>query len=62
MVATHSDQALRLLSDPDRMERETLGAIRYQPNRATLHTDTRLLPAERRAWASWNYHRLEAEQ
>ncbi len=35
-----------------------LGAIRYQANRATLHTDERLLPANRRAWASWNYHRL----
>jgi hypothetical protein len=35
-----------------------LGAIRYQPNRATLHTDERLLPRSRRAWASWNYHRL----
>jgi uncharacterized protein len=62
VLATHSDQALRLLSDPDRMELETLGAMRYQTNRATLHTDTSLLPTERRAWASWNYHRLEAER
>lgn len=62
VLATHSDQALRLLSDPDRMERETLGALRYQPNRATLHTDSSLLPTERRAWASWNYHRLDAER
>ena len=61
VVATHSDQALHLLSDPDRVERAVLGAIRYQPNRATLHTDTRLLPRHRRAWASWNYHRLRAD-
>jgi predicted NAD/FAD-binding protein len=58
VVATHSDQALELLSDPSRLEREVLGAIRYQPNRATLHTDQSLLPTNRRAWASWNYHRL----
>jgi predicted NAD/FAD-binding protein len=58
VVATHSDQALALLSDPSPAEREVLGAIRYQRNRATLHTDVRLLPANRRAWASWNYHRL----
>ncbi len=58
VLATHSDQALRLLSDPTVPEREVLGAIRYQANRATLHTDERLLPANRRAWASWNYHRL----
>lgn len=61
IVATHSDQALRMLSDPDRAERSTLGAIRYQANRATLHTDAQLLPRTRRAWASWNYHRLHAE-
>ena len=58
VLATHSDQALGLLSDPSVAEREVLGAIRYQPNRATLHTDERLLPRSRRAWASWNYHRL----
>jgi uncharacterized protein len=58
VVATHSDQALALLSDPSPMEREVLSAIRYQPNRATLHTDASLLPTNRRAWASWNYHRL----
>jgi len=58
VVATHSDQALELLSDPSPVEREVLGAIRYQPNRATLHTDERLLPTSRRAWASWNYHHL----
>ena len=58
VVATHSDQALELLSDPSPAERDVLGAIRYQENRATLHTDVRLLPANRRAWASWNYHRV----
>ncbi len=62
VLATHSDQALSLLSDPDRREHETLSALRYQSNRAVLHTDASLLPAERRAWASWNYHRLGAEQ
>jgi predicted NAD/FAD-binding protein len=58
VVATHSDQALELLSDPTPVEREVLGTIAYQPNRATLHTDVSLLPANRKAWASWNYHRL----
>jgi len=58
VVATHSDQALELLSDPSPVEREVLGAIGYQSNRATLHTDISLLPTNRRAWASWNYHRL----
>lgn len=57
VLAVHSDQALGLLADPTGEERATLGAIRYQHNRATLHTDTRLLPVNRRAWAAWNYLR-----
>jgi predicted NAD/FAD-binding protein len=56
VIATHSDQALRLLSDPTRAERDILGSIRYQPNVATLHTDSSLLPRARRARAAWNYH------
>ncbi len=56
VLATHSDQALALLADPAPEEREILGAMRYQPNETTLHTDTSVLPRTRRAWASWNYH------
>jgi predicted NAD/FAD-binding protein len=62
ILATHSDQALRLLADPSPMEQQVLGAIRYQPNRAVLHTDERLLPRSPRARASWNYHRAAVEQ
>ena len=54
--ACHSDQALRLLEDPTHDEREVLGAVRYQPNEAILHTDDSLMPRRRRAWAAWNYH------
>ena len=56
ILATHSDQALQLLSDASPAEHEILGAIRYQPNVATLHTDERFLPGDPRARASWNYH------
>ncbi|MFY9342555.1 MAG: FAD-dependent oxidoreductase [Planctomycetota bacterium] len=56
VVATHSDQALRLLADASPAERAVLGAIRYQENDVVLHTDERLLPRRRRAWAAWNYH------
>ncbi len=55
VIATHSDQALRLLGDASADERSILGAISYQPNVATLHTDERLLPSTVRARASWNY-------
>lgn len=55
-LACHSDQALALLQDATDAEREVLGAIRYQPNEAILHTDASLMPSRRRAWAAWNYH------
>jgi uncharacterized protein len=57
VLAVHSEDALALLADPTPQERATLGAIRYQSNHATLHTDTSLLPVNRRAWAAWNYIR-----
>ena len=59
VIATHSDQALALLADASRAEREVLGAIRYQENEAVLHCDARLLPRRRKCWSSWNYHVLD---
>ncbi|WP_415960063.1 NAD(P)/FAD-dependent oxidoreductase [Streptomyces sp. 021-4] len=55
VIATHPDQALRLLADPTDAERETLGAFTYSRNPTLLHTDTTLLPRSRGARASWNY-------
>ena len=55
VFACHSDQALKLLADPTPQEVKLLGAIRYRDNIAVLHTDTRLMPRRKSAWASWNY-------
>ena len=55
VIATHSDQALAMLSDPSPTEKEILGAIPYQKNLTILHTDTSLLPLHRKIWSSWNY-------
>lgn len=55
VIATHSDQALKLLADPSDAERDILGAIPYEPSTAVLHTDERAMPRRRAAWASWNY-------
>lgn len=60
VIATHSDQALAMLTDPTGAEDEVLGAIRYGANETVLHTDASLMPARRAAWASWNYHLGEA--
>ena len=54
VLACHSDQALHLLADADTRERDILGAMRYQANDTVLHTDARLLPRNRKAWAAWN--------
>ncbi len=55
VVATHADQALRLLADPSDEERSVLGAFRYTSNETVLHTDERFLPHAHAARASWNY-------
>lgn len=56
VIAAHSDQALAMLADATPRERALLGAFPYQANDAVLHTDSRMLPRSRRAWASWNFH------
>lgn len=55
VVACHSDQALAILADASREEAALLGSVRFQMNRVVLHTDTRLMPKSRRAWAAWNH-------
>ena len=61
VLAAHSDQSLAMLRQPTAAEAEVLGAIRYQPNRAVLHTDTSVLPQRPAAWAAWNYERAAAQ-
>ena len=61
VFACHTDQTLQLLgADATPAEVQVLGAIRYQPNRAVLHTDASLLPSRRSAWAAWNYESSSA--
>ncbi len=57
VLATHSDQALQILSDPSVAEREVLGL--FGTSQTEPHsTPTNSFPKCRPAWASWNYHRL----
>jgi len=53
-IATHSDTALAMLEKPTDLERRVLGGIEYQDNTMCLHTDTSILPKNKKAWASWN--------
>jgi len=54
IVATHPDQALKILADPTLEEKEQLGKWRYYKNRVVLHTDQSVLPANRKLWCTWN--------
>lgn len=55
VLATHAPTSLSLLSDASETERAILGAVRYQPNSAYLHTDVSLMPRRRKVWSAWNY-------
>lgn len=57
VIATHADEALKLLADPSDEERAALGSWSYSTNRTVLHTDATLLGPRRRLWAAWNYRR-----
>ena len=59
ILACHADQALAMLDDPSELERDVLGAFPYQANKATLHTDSALLPRRQAARQAWNFHLFE---
>ncbi len=60
ILATHSDDSLRMLSDPTAQESRALGAIAYQPNDIVLHADESIMPRNRKTWASWIYSENKA--
>ncbi|MGZ6295674.1 MAG: NAD(P)/FAD-dependent oxidoreductase [Candidatus Limnocylindrales bacterium] len=62
VMATHADEALRLLGDPDDRERRVLGAFEYSRNQVVLHTDERVLPTRARARGSWNVRTLDCRR
>jgi predicted NAD/FAD-binding protein len=55
VIATHADQALRLLGQPTKLERELLQPFQYQPNVAKLHFDESVMPKSKSTWSAWNY-------
>ncbi len=55
VIATHGDQALKLLDDPTPDEQRLLGAFRYSRNLAVLHSDRSLMPRRKVTWSAWNY-------
>ncbi|OWQ84475.1 NAD/FAD-binding protein [Roseateles aquatilis] len=55
VLATHADEALRLLPSPSDTEAHLLGTFSYSRNLAVLHSDPALMPRRRAVWCSWNY-------
>jgi predicted NAD/FAD-binding protein len=55
VFACHSDQTQALIADQNPLENQIVSAFKYQPNSVVLHTDIRLLPKNKKAWAAWNY-------
>ncbi|TNF47950.1 MAG: FAD-dependent oxidoreductase [Deltaproteobacteria bacterium] len=62
VIATHADQALRLLQDPSELEQQLLSPWQYQLNQTVLHTDSSILPTRKHAWAAWNFTRQAREE
>jgi predicted NAD/FAD-binding protein len=62
VIATHADQALRLLQDPTQLEQQLLSPWAYQSNHTILHTDSSILPKQKHAWAAWNFTRETSEK
>ena len=61
VMAAHADESLAMLTDASGVERHLLSAWSYHHNPTLLHTDASIMPANRRLWASWNYHRRESQ-
>ncbi len=62
VIATHADQAYRLLSDPTAEEMAALGCWSYAKSRTLLHTDESVMPPIKKVWSSWNFQRVEGDQ
>jgi predicted NAD/FAD-binding protein len=54
VIATHADEALNLIENPTEDEKVVLSNFSYKENTAYIHTDTRAMPKNKKAWCSWN--------
>ena len=59
-MATHPDQTINLIENLENKSNEVLSKFKYQKNTVYLHSDTSLMPQNRKTWSSWNY--LSTEQ
>lgn len=56
VFASHGDQTFEIIKDKTAVEAEVLSMFKYEDNQAIVHTDTNLMPTNKRNWSSWNYY------
>ena len=61
IIATHADQALQIINNPTKNEKEILSKFEYTKNRAYLHSDKSMMPKNKKTWSSWNFIKGEKE-
>ena len=54
ILATHADQALSMIEDPEELEKKILSNFKYKINEAVIHEDINYMPKNNKAWCSWN--------
>ena len=54
ILATHADQALKLIENPTTSEKKILSNFQYKKNTAIIHSDDNFMPKNKKAWSSWN--------
>ena len=54
IIATHADEALKIIESPSEDEKKILKNFSYKKNLAIIHTDETVMPKNRKSWCSWN--------
>ena len=54
VIATHADEALKIIDNPTIDEELILKNFKYRGNTAVIHFDESIMPKNKNAWCSWN--------
>ena len=54
VIATHADEALKIIDNPTSDEEHILKNFKYRENTAIIHFDKTIMPKNKKAWCSWN--------
>ncbi len=54
VIATHADEALKIIDNPTSDEELILKNFKYRGNTAVIHFDESIMPKNKNAWCSWN--------